>query len=1041
MLAPRTTAVRMALLVALAAPFSPSHAAAGEIWDGGGADDDWTTGANWNFVGHGQVPPPNDGTANIHFGGNDGTTPNVDIPYSVNSLSFDAGALSFFIAGQELTIGGGGIVNNDNSTQLVLAPVKLSAAQTWNAAAGPLAADVTHLNGQALTLGGGFPISLLDAIDGAGSITVASGFASTATMSGNAANSYAGATTVSGGTLQLQKTGGANAIAGHLTIGPGGTVRLLANEQISNAASAVFASSGMLDLNGFNETVSYLSAVFNASVTTGGGTMTVLDFFSMGNNATFSGKLAVGDAESSVSSAAQLTASGDLVVGNVAEGSLLISTGADVSDVNGYIGLEDGSNGSATVTGNGSTWTHSGFLGIGEDGTGQLRVLDGAKVSNTHATVGQRGAATALVSGAGSAWTNSSYLEVGNNETGELVIDNGGVVTNADAYIGRLTGAAGTVAVRGTNSTWTNSGLLRVGASGAGSLFVESGGKVNAAGGVTANAKGAIDVNGGALDVDGALTMNGGLLTARAEGVVDVAGGQMSGGATAAIESGAQFKHAGTFQLVSDATLEVNSGASAQLSHLAIGTAAGPVAQFIVDGAGATVTSPMFINVGLGGTGAMTVSGGAQVTTASGAVGGFAPGTVGELTLDGADASGNPSKWTANVINVGFHADSEGSISILNGAKLELASFNVAAPGTASVRVEGADAMGQPSLLDVGAVTVATNPGAVGDVAVAGRGRMEIGSISMALAGGVATLTATDPYTTVEQSGASSIKLGHATDGAARLNVQNHARLTTGTAGIDVYATGQVNLESGAVLDARGPINVNGGQFNFLGGTLHAGAFNGNLVNEGGELAPGQSAGATAISGNYTQRQAARIEIEIGGVFPGEWDTVAVGGNALLDGVIEVKFIDGFEPAIGNSFEILATNVGNVGGLFDVEVLPTVNGVTFDVVYGPKSVTLVAQPGYSADFDNDGDVDANDLTQWRGDFGDNDFSDADADGDSDGLDFLAWQLQFGLQSATPVADVVPEPAAARQLVFALLLAVSFGKRVKSSSRKGAVPEP
>jgi hypothetical protein len=40
---------------------SSTHA--GETWDGGGSNDNWTTGANWNLIGLTQVPPPNNGTA------------------------------------------------------------------------------------------------------------------------------------------------------------------------------------------------------------------------------------------------------------------------------------------------------------------------------------------------------------------------------------------------------------------------------------------------------------------------------------------------------------------------------------------------------------------------------------------------------------------------------------------------------------------------------------------------------------------------------------------------------------------------------------------------------------------------------------------------------------------------------------------------------------------------------------------------------------------------------------------------------------------
>jgi len=69
-------------------------------------------------------------------------------------------------------------------------------------------------------------------------------------------------------------------------------------------------------------------------------------------------------------------------------------------------------------------------------------------------------------------------------------------------------------------------------------------------------------------------------------------------------------------------------------------------------------------------------------------------------------------------------------------------------------------------------------------------------------------------------------------------------------------------------------------------------------------------------------------------------------------------------------------------------------------------------PGvFEADFDGDGDVDEDDLTQWEGDFGVNADSDADGDGDSDGADLLVWQRQLG--SGVPLsssATGVPEPA-------------------------------
>ncbi len=48
----------------------------------------------------------------------------------------------------------------------------------------------------------------------------------------------------------------------------------------------------------------------------------------------------------------------------------------------------------------------------------------------------------------------------------------------------------------------------------------------------------------------------------------------------------------------------------------------------------------------------------------------------------------------------------------------------------------------------------------------------------------------------------------------------------------------------------------------------------------------------------------------------------------------------------------------------------------------------------TADFDNDGDVDADYLVVWESSFGVGAGTDAGADSDSNGADFLAWQQQF-----------------------------------------------
>jgi hypothetical protein len=84
---------------------------------------------------------------------------------------------------------------------------------------------------------------------------------------------------------------------------------------------------------------------------------------------------------------------------------------------------------------------------------------------------------------------------------------------------------------------------------------------------------------------------------------------------------------------------------------------------------------------------------------------------------------------------------------------------------------------------------------------------------------------------------------------------------------------------------------------------------------------------------------------------------------------------------------------------------------------------------FSADFDNDGDVDASDLSVWQVAFGVNAQGDSDGDGDTDGRDFLDWQRQYGSSSSpllamfstTAPAVAVPEPTTRGWLLLGLVV--------------------
>ena len=140
-----------------------------------------------------------------------------------------------------------------------------------------------------------------------------------------------------------------------------------------------------------------------------------------------------------------------------------------------------------TVTGAGSTWTNTGTLVVGGQGTGTLTIQDGGTVNSggggsVGLAAGSNG--TVTVTGPGSSWINgpSGGLNIGSFGTGTLTIANGGRVINITAVtanIGNGAGSHGTVTVTGAGSTWSNSSGVNIGNLGTGTLTIADGGIVN----------------------------------------------------------------------------------------------------------------------------------------------------------------------------------------------------------------------------------------------------------------------------------------------------------------------------------------------------------------------------------------------------------------------------------------------------------------------------------------------------------------------------------------------------------------------------------
>ena len=150
-----------------------SHAEAQSLWNGSGADDNWTTGANWG----GTAPVAN---ANLQFGGSTrlGPVNNFGAGTNFNSLTFNSGADAFTLSGNRILLSGD-VVNSSS----VLQTIDLEMTMTWNR-----------------TLNGGSGGLLVKKAIGQ---TANYGLTTIGNVTLTAPNTYTGATTVGTGTLFL----------------------------------------------------------------------------------------------------------------------------------------------------------------------------------------------------------------------------------------------------------------------------------------------------------------------------------------------------------------------------------------------------------------------------------------------------------------------------------------------------------------------------------------------------------------------------------------------------------------------------------------------------------------------------------------------------------------------------------------------------------------------------------------------------------------------------------------------------------------------
>ena len=242
---------RAALLLSLLSALCYPTLTWGQTWNGGGANDNWTTGANWG----GTAPLAG---SSLTFGGTTRLGPVNDFAADTafTNITFNNTAGAFILTGNRITLAGN-VTNSDADLQTLNLDMILGATRTFN------------VNSGSMAVGG--------ILSGVGGLTLATNTEAprTLTLTGN--NSYTGNTTVNGGILQVSGVSGTIANSAAIIVGNNSfsTSRLFLDNtlgvlnRIGDTANVTLGGMGELSLAGNGATASVTETIGGLTIGTG----------------------------------------------------------------------------------------------------------------------------------------------------------------------------------------------------------------------------------------------------------------------------------------------------------------------------------------------------------------------------------------------------------------------------------------------------------------------------------------------------------------------------------------------------------------------------------------------------------------------------------------------------------------------------------------------------------------------------------------------------------------------------------------------------
>jgi len=175
-------------------------------------------------------------------------------------------------------------------------------------------------------------------------------------------------------------------------------------------------------------------------------------------------------------------------------------------------------------------------------------------------------------------------------------------------------------------------------------------------------------------------------------------------------------------------------------------------------------------------------------------------------------------------------------------------------------------------------------------------------------------------------------------------SLSSAGKLTVG-AGTNLKVTGSYTQTAGSTT-VDGTLTAPSGTTIGAGSVFGKGTIASTVVSSGSVTAGDSATKAGKLSlSTYTQNSSGSLNIQIGGLTAGTQSSqLAVANGVSLHGTLNLKLINGFLPAIGNTFIIL-TGTAVSGTFATVNGLSINSGEHFTVTYHPTNVTLTVVSG------------------------------------------------------------------------------------------------